>query len=168
MNYEVDWLTRWDIPKVLEIEYLCFEFPWDEAQLRDTLKRRPVIARVIKRNKVLLGYVIYAIYEDKLELLNMAVLPSMQRKQCGAFLLGNLLHRIERRRRKRVTALVRESNLEAQLFLKKMGFKAVEIKYNAYEETDDAGYLMECYVGQNVIKPKHNRIFQENLNERVD
>lgn len=168
MNYEVNWLSRWDIPKALEIEYLCFEFPWDEEQLRDTLKRRPVVARGVKLNGVLLGYVIYAVYKYRLEILNIAIVPSMQRKQCGTFLLDNLLHRIERRHRKRVTALVRESNLEAQLFLKKMGFKAVEIKHNAYEETDDAGYLMECYVGQNVVKPKHNRVFQENLNERVD
>ena len=46
-------------------------------------------------------------------------------------------------RRDRLRTAVRETNLPAQLFFRTMGFRAVSVERNFYEESPEDAYLME-------------------------
>ena len=43
---------------------------------------------------------------------------------------------------------VRESNLDAQCFFRAIGFKAVSVLRDFYDDTDEDAYVMQCRVNQ--------------------
>ncbi|RLT11063.1 MAG: ribosomal-protein-alanine N-acetyltransferase RimI, partial [Planctomycetota bacterium] len=53
-----------------------------------------------------------------------------------------LVDKLSQQRRQEIVLEVRESNLAAQLFFKKMGFKAVLVLRSHYDDTDEAAYVM--------------------------
>ena len=54
-----------------------------------------------------------------------------------------LIGKLAPQKRIKVVAELRESNLFAQLFLKAIGFKAVEVLRSYFEDTDEDAYVME-------------------------
>jgi ribosomal protein S18 acetylase RimI-like enzyme len=77
---------------------------------------------------------------QRVDLLRIGVLAEWQRQGIGRSLLERL-HQEFRRSGCRIQAIVPESNLPAQLFLKDAGYKAVRILPGHYGGED--GYLME-------------------------
>ena len=144
MTIQFRWGNKRDLPRVLEIEKDVFEFPFDEADfLRVLRKRNTVLTVAIDGSERLCGYALYAIFEARFHILNIAVDPHYQRRGVGAAMIDTLKDKLSANRRKRITAEVRESNVDAQLFFKATGFRAVTILRDFYDETDDDAYVMQ-------------------------
>ena len=77
------------------------------------------------------GYTIYEQSESVLEIVNLVVHQDYRRREIGSLLLERLESRSQW---DKMSAHVRESNLEAQLFLKRKGFYATNIKRKYYED----------------------------------
>ena len=142
----VRWLIRRDIPEVLDIESRCFEFPWSEDDFIRYLRQRNCIGMVATEDDRVVGFMIYELHKSRLHLLNLAVHPDCRRQGVGRVMVDKLLAKLSHERRNRIMLEVRETNLDAQLFFKRMGFRAISILHGYFDDSDEDGYLMQWHL----------------------
>jgi ribosomal-protein-alanine N-acetyltransferase len=121
------WLIRRDMPEVLAIEQRCFpaEIAWEEHDFIDAMRQRNCSPFVAEVNERVVGFFLYTLERQQLELLNIAVDPDWQRKGIGRAMLDKLRGKLTASagRCNRLVTTVREHNLPAQQFFKACGFR---------------------------------------------
>lgn len=143
-NLEIRWMIRRDMFDVLDIEQRSFEFPWDEDAFIRVLRQRNAIGMVIEgRDERIVGFMIYELHRTRLHILNFAVHPDFRRSGVGQQMVGKLIGKLSDRRRQHIICEVRETNLQAQLFFKSMGFLAINVLEDFYDDTTEDAYLFE-------------------------
>ena len=142
LKVQIRWLIRRDMPEVLDIEKQSFEFAWTEEDFLCCLRQRNCIGMVAEYNHRIVGFMIYELHKAKLHVLNFAVDPEFRRQAIGAQMIEKLVDKLSQQRRQEIVLEVRESNLSAQLFFKKMGFKAVLVLRSHYDDTEEDAYVM--------------------------
>ncbi len=142
MNMHVRWMIRRDMPEVLKIEYENFDCPWTEEDFLKCLRKRNCIGMVVERENKVVGFMLYELHKNQLEVLNLAVKQDCHRQGIGSLMIDKLASKLSIERRTKIALLVRDSNLGAQLFFRAMGFRAVEVLRNFYEECHDDAYSM--------------------------
>jgi ribosomal protein S18 acetylase RimI-like enzyme len=106
--------------------------------LRDPRNEGLVVVQKQPLEKVI-GFAIYSIYEDRYHIPNMAVDPAFCRKKVGTHIILKMKAKL-RPNRTAIDIDVRETNLNGQLFLKKMGFKAIQVDRDWYEKPREDAY----------------------------
>lgn len=140
----VRWMIRRDMPSVLAIEEKSFEFPWTEEQFIRCLRQRDCIGMVqTDKDEHVQGFMIYELHKNRLHLLSFAVDPMCRRMGVGTEMINKLISKLAYQRRNRIVLEVRESNLGAQLFFKKLGFRATGVLKDFYEDCRDDAYLFQ-------------------------
>jgi ribosomal-protein-alanine N-acetyltransferase len=131
MNCHIRWGIRRDMPEVLAIESQCFEFPWDEDAFIRVLRQRNCISMVAEHDEKIAGF--------------FAVHPAYQRNGVGRQMVEKLTGKLTADRRSRILLEIRETNLDAQLFFKAMGFRAVSVIRGFYPDDapDEDAYLFQ-------------------------
>ena len=149
MNTPVNirWMIRRDMPSVLDIEARAFDrHAWDESDFIRCLRQRNAIGMVAEKADRVVGHMIYELHRTKLHVLNFAVDSDYRRQRVGTQLFAKLVSKLTAspERRHKIVLEVRETNLEAQLFFRAMGMRAVSVERDFYEgyPREDA-YLME-------------------------
>lgn len=146
---QIRWMTRHrDLPDVLEIEQLCYPFPWSEEQFVSVLRRTDCCGIVVEHNESVCGFAVYQL-GDALEILNIAVHPSCWRRGVGSLLVDTLRRKLCRKRPVLATQVC-ESNVVAQLFLRSHGLRHACTIRQPYDEVDWDGYLMVYELGADV------------------
>ncbi|WP_397570630.1 ribosomal protein S18-alanine N-acetyltransferase [Schlesneria sp. T3-172] len=147
-NVQIRWMIRRDMPEVMAIEHLAFEFPWTEEDVHNCLRHRECIGMVAERDDTIVGYMFYELNLKKrsLHVLNFAVMPSMQRRGIGSQMVRKLVSKLSPYRRKSIVLEVRESNLDAQLFFAASGFVASKILKGHYEDSEEDAYVFKFEV----------------------
>lgn len=145
--YSIDWMKGADFPEVLDIEEQSFEYVWTEEDFRRCLRQRNCIGMVAKHDKKVVGFLIYELHKAKLHILSLAVHSGWRRQGAGSEIVLFLIDKLSSHRRTRITLEVRETNLTAQLFFSKQGFRAIRVLRNFYEDTGEDGFLMEYRFG---------------------
>ncbi len=152
MKIRLTWMIRKHFPEVLGIEQDCFgKFAWPEREFADTLSSRGCIGfvAICEKSNAVVGYMVYESCKDKLKLLNLAVDPAHFRHGIGRSLIAKLTGKLTANRRTRISTVVRETNLAAQLFLRAVGFRAqVPILKGHYDDTRDDAYRFVYRHGQ--------------------
>lgn len=139
----IRWMIRRDMPSVLAIEESSFEFPWSEEEFIRCLRQRNCIGMVAERDDEVVGFMIYELHKNRLHLLNFAVAPFCRREAVGKSMIEKLVSKLSLERRNRIMLEVRETNLDAQLFFKDLGFRAISVLRDFYEDTTEDAYLMQ-------------------------
>ncbi len=139
----IRWMIRRDMPSVLAIEETSFEFPWSEEEFIRCLRQRNCIGMVAERDDQVVGFMIYELHKNRLHLLNFAVNPNCRRASVGRSMIDKLASKLSLDRRNRIMLEVRETNLDAQLFFKQLGFRAISVLRDFYEDTTEDAYLMQ-------------------------
>jgi len=139
----IRWMIRRDMPAVLDIETQGFEFPWTEEDFIRSLRQRNCIGMVAERGDSVVGFMIYELHKNRLHILNFAVCPSARRMGIGSAMVEKLLGKLSRERRNRIMLEVRETNLDAQLFFRSLGFRAISVLKDFYEDSPEDAYLMQ-------------------------
>jgi ribosomal-protein-alanine N-acetyltransferase len=130
--------------QVLEIENDAFGVhAWTEEEFIRCLRIRNCIGMVAERDDRVVGFMIYELHPQRLHVLNFAVAEDWQRRGVGRSMIEKLQSKLSVDRRNRIMLEVRETNLDAQLFFKVMGFKATKILRDFYDDTTEDAYLME-------------------------
>ena len=143
MKVHMRWLIRPDYQKILDIENESFEFPWSEEDFIRCLRQRNCIGMVAEFDEQVVGFMIYELHRTRLHVLNFAVADDFRRHGVGRKMVDKLATKLSPKRRTRVLLEVRETNLEAQLFFKSLGFRAVSVLSNYYEDSPGDAYAME-------------------------
>lgn len=143
VQVHIRWMIRRDMSRMLEIAGGCFEFPWSENDYIRCLRQRNCIGMVAESGDRVLGFMIYELHMNRIHLLNFAVDPAAARKSIGSQMIAKLVSKLSLTRRSRIMVEVRETNVAAQCFFRAMGFKAVSVLHDFYEDTDEDAYLMQ-------------------------
>jgi ribosomal-protein-alanine N-acetyltransferase len=139
----IRWMIRRDMPEVLGIEGQSFEFPWSEEDFIRCLRQRNCIGMVAEFEEQVVGFMIYELHKTRLHILNFAVNPGFRRRAVGQAMMGKLVSKLSHQRRNRILLEVRETNLAAQLFFRNIGFRAVSVLRDFYDDTTEDAYLMQ-------------------------
>ena len=143
LRIHIRWMITRDMPEVLAIEDAVFQFPWSEEDFVRCLRQRNCIGMVAEVEERVVGYMIYELHKNRLHILNFGVHAGMQRQGVGRAMLDKLQSKLSTQRRNRIMLEVRETNLEAQLFFRAMGFRAVSVLKDFYEDTPEDAYLLQ-------------------------
>jgi ribosomal-protein-alanine N-acetyltransferase len=143
LRAHIRWMIRRDMAEVLEIEGGGFEFPWSEEDFIRCLRQRNCIGMVAEQADRVIGFMIYELHKTRLHLLNFAVGVEFRRRGAGTQMLEKLIGKLSNQRRTRIVLEVRETNLAAQLFFKNLGFRAVSVLRDFYDDTTEDAYLMQ-------------------------
>jgi ribosomal-protein-alanine N-acetyltransferase len=139
----IRWMIRRDMPEVLAIEEHSFEFPWLEEDFIRCLRQRNCIGMVAEHNERVVGFMIYELHKSRLHILNFAVHENFRRRGVGGQMVKKLSGKLSPQRRSRIMLEIRETNLPAQLFFRSLGFRAVSVLREFYEDTPEDAYLMQ-------------------------
>jgi ribosomal-protein-alanine N-acetyltransferase len=145
LNVHIRWMIRRDMPEVLAIEERSFEFPWSEDDFVRCLRQRNCIGMVAERDERVVGFMIYELHKNRLHILNFAVHPDYRRSNVGSQMAVKLVGKLSPQRRSRILLEVRETNLAAQLFFRDLGFRAISVLRDFYDDTTEDAYLMEFH-----------------------
>ena len=143
IDAHIRWWVRHDLHETLEIERQSFDDPWTEEEMIACSRQRNTILKVAEHNDRVIGYMIYGLYNDRFEILNLAVSRIYRRCEVGSQLVGELLNRTGKTSRTKTTAIIADWNLDAQLFFKSHGFEATEVLRGYYDNNDADCYRME-------------------------
>ena len=163
VRVHIRWMIRRDMPEVLQTEQESFEFSWTEEDFLRCLRQRNCIGMVAEQGEKVVGFMIYELHKSKLHILNFAVHPPHRRGGVGAQMVAKLISKLSSHRRTRITLEVRETNLPAQLFFRKQGFKAVRVLRAFYEDSGEDAFLMQYRLADDTgeeLEETVNRIAQ--------
>ncbi len=142
-NMQIRWLIRRDMDEILAIERGSFEYPWTEEEFLCCLRQRNCIGTVIEDRMQVYGFMIYELHKSMLRVINFAVRPDVVRCGIGTRMVQRLIDKLSEQRRTEVVLEVRETNIPAQLFFKKCGFKAISVLRKHYDDTTEDAYCMQ-------------------------
>jgi ribosomal-protein-alanine N-acetyltransferase len=143
VRVHIRWMIRRDMPEVLAIEAASFEFPWLEEDFIRCLRQRNCIGMVAEHDDRVVGFMIYELNKNRIQVLNFAASPDYRRRGVGSQMMAKLVGKLSAQRRNRIALEVRETNLPAQLFFRECGFRAVSVLRGFYEDTPEDAYLMQ-------------------------
>lgn len=143
IHVHVRHMIRRDMPEVLNIEGLVFDFPWSEEDFLRCLQERNVIGMVAEYDESVVGFMIYELHSARIHVLNVAVDPDHHRRGVGRDMMEKLINKLSPMRRTRIALEVRERNVSAQLFFRYMNFRATSVLRDFYEDTTEDAYVME-------------------------
>ena len=143
LRVHIRWMIRRDMPEILGIETLSFEFPWSEEDFVRCLRQRNCIGMVAEHGDRVVGFMIYELHKTRLHILNFAVHPDYRYNRVGMQMVNKLVSKLSHQRRTRILLEVRERNLPAQVFFRALGFRAISVLRDYYEDTVEDAYLME-------------------------
>jgi [ribosomal protein S18]-alanine N-acetyltransferase len=146
LKTRIRWSLSYDVPRILEIEQECFGIhAWSDDDFTRCRRLRNCIGMVIETeaDDDIAGYMFYELSKSSLHLLNLAVAPEYHRRGVGRRLVDKLIGKISPpHRRTSIRVDVRESNLDAQLFFRACGFRAVGVASDVYHGPPEDAYVM--------------------------
>jgi len=127
-----------DFYKIMDIENVCFPYPYTENEMISTLASNE--PRVIESKEVVVGYMCYRQTEKSNYIIeSLAVHPKFKRNGFGTEAIDYLKNLANAKFIKKIIAYVAEFNTDAHLFFKKNGFRCTRIVKNRYE-CDELSY----------------------------
>ena len=153
ITVHVRWMVRRDFAQVLEIEETCFEFPWTEEEFRQCLQERNCLGMVAEYEGRVVGYVIYETPKSRIFVTNIAVHPEFQRHGIARQMIQKLVSKMIYQQRHKIAITIRETNLPALCCFRALGFKAVTVLKNFYEEQNEDTYVLQYRLGKEHIDP---------------
>jgi len=154
----IRWMIRRDMPEVLQTEQQSFEFAWTEEDFLRCLRQRNCIGMVAEHGEKVVGFMIYELHKNRLHILNFAVHPDFTRRGVGEQMIRKLVSKLTPQRRTRIMLEVRETNLAAQLFFKQLGFRAISLLREFYEDTPEDAYLMQFRLDPVALESRPTRL----------
>ena len=138
-DVQIRWMIRRDMGEVLQIEQDCFEFPWTEEDFLTCLRQRTCIGMVAEIGNQVVSYMIYELKKTKLRILSFAVSPKYRRMGVGKAMFQRLKDKLVQQGRTSFETVVKESSLDALLFFRSQGMRAIKVHKDYYGTEDGYG-----------------------------
>jgi len=131
-------MKKEDISEVSEIERLSFPSPWSSNIFSSELEKKSfAFYWIMEYRSRLVGYGGYWKIKNEAHLVTFAIHPTFRRMGLGAKLLEHLLKDAQDQSLNTITLEVRHSNLAAQRFYERFGFKKIAIRPHYYSDTEE-------------------------------
>jgi ribosomal-protein-alanine N-acetyltransferase len=159
----IRWMIRRDMPEVLGIEHTSFEFPWCEEEFLRVLRQRNCIGMVAEYGERIVGFMIYELHRNRIHVLDFATHSEFRRHGVGRQMVSKLVGKLSSQRRNRIVICVRETNLAAQLFFRVVGFRAMEVIREHFQDTGEDAYGMLYHLDESTFDERAptNRIAKQ-------
>ena len=138
--FGIRWGIRRDLPQILAIENRCFEYPWSEETFRNHMRQRDCVLMVAENETGVVGYCLYYLHKQAIEIANLAVHPGFRWQGVGRRFVYQLQKKLLPDKRRTLFGVVWERNLAAQLFLRACDFKCRRVINNHFLDTGDDAY----------------------------
>ena len=158
MDVSVRWWTNRDSPQVLDIQRLSGVTNHPKNYFIELLGERTVVGCVAEKGDRVLGYMIYEVFKNRLEVIHFEVHPEFRRQKVGFQMFGNLMEKCQKQDRRFITCVVPEYNMSMCLFLRKMGAVCRQVRRNCFENSNESGYYFEYYLGSWAISQTNDEL----------
>ena len=126
-----------DLSIIMSIARDAFMLPWSAAMMRDSLlAAHTQVFGMFDDAGHIIGFVVFSIVLDEIELLSMAVNPDYQKQGYGRSLLGHVISQAKKNKTESIFLEVRHSNTRALNLYQKEGFKVIGER-KAYYPVED-------------------------------
>lgn len=140
-THYIRWMIHRDVDAVMEIERHSFCDPWTMDELICQFRNRNCIGMIIESHGDTVGYMVYELHRDRLEILRMAVHQDHRLEKFGSKMLEKLKSKLSPDRRNRLEMIIHEEQLEAQVFLRANGFRCTHPIRNFYVDGESAYFF---------------------------
>lgn len=135
------WMITKDLDSVVEIDSHQ-DLAWCRQDFIELLRKKSIIAMVAELpGEKVVGFMVYELLNTRINLLRVGVTPEHRRKGIGTELIAKLTGKLSHNKRRKIAVEVRETNLPFQLFLRSLGFLAVEVLRSYYDDTGEDAYV---------------------------
>jgi ribosomal-protein-alanine N-acetyltransferase len=126
LDVTVRWIVRNDVMEVLAIDNETYTNPLTEDDLIAALRQRNVVGNVVEVDDQIVGFIVFALHRDSLQIVRFAVDPDYARRGVGQSVLEQVMGKIGRpgSTRHKIEAWVPEDAISAQLFFRANQFWA--------------------------------------------
>lgn len=131
-----------DLGDIIEIERASFTFPWSKSFFLQELRVASARSLLAVLDGKPVGYIIYWVVSDEIDIHNLAVHPDFRRQGIGKALLEGVMDQARRQDLARVTLEVRKSNDAAQKLYQSMGFAAIGLRRGYYSDDGEDAVVM--------------------------
>jgi|694.fasta_scaffold56382_5 ribosomal protein S18 acetylase RimI-like enzyme len=155
-GFEFCHMQKKHLESVSKLESICFSKPLNVEKLSTYLLSYSIGSYVITlpdektKEPFVAGYCIYDLKYHYLKMRRFIINPNCRRLGLGSEMMMRILKKLNSKR-SYVEITLRETNLQAQLFLKQNKFVAKKLLHQKFEDTNEDGYLM---VYDLINKPK--------------
>ena len=138
----IRWCVRADLASIERLELYDGQSMWDREDILESLRCRHVIGNVFEKEGKVAAFVAYKLSENCYDVLTLVTDPAYRKMGIATKLIEMMEEKILYiGKRKFIEIKLRDINLHAQNFLKKLGFSAVEVFPKYYED-----YSQDCYL----------------------
>ncbi len=131
-----------DVPKIMDIERECFATPWHESAYYTEIANRSAYYIVACVDSTIVGYAGMWVIMDESHITTLGVARTQRGRKIGEQLLVGLLDEAIKRRARRSTLEVRQSNEVAQGLYRKYGFIPAAIRRGYYTDNHENAVVM--------------------------
>lgn len=135
-------MEKRDVPRMAELEKLCFPTPWSAKALAGELKNDVALYLVLERDGVVAGYAGAWIMYDEAHITNVAVDPNCRRQGMGMRIMLAMMRSALERGASRMTLEVRAHNYGAQALYEKCGFVKAGVRPGYYGDTGEDAFIL--------------------------
>lgn len=142
MEYEIERMQPEDVREVAALEAKIFSVPWSEAGFLSSLQSKDTLYLAVRKSGQLIGYCGFLQSFDEADITNVAVEETYRGCGVASRMLEQLMELGKARGILRYTLEVRVSNASAIHLYEKLGFRAVGIRKNFYDNPKEDAMIM--------------------------
>ena len=131
-----------DLDQMMAIEVRTFTAPWTRQSYEDLSTLSSIHIWVAKRGDEVVGYMLYQVWDDELELHNVTVKPEEQKQGLGVMLMDHMFEQVTALGVKRIYLLVRPSNKSARALYAHYGFELVGRRHKYYRDNCEDALIL--------------------------
>jgi len=134
--------------QILEIENLSFQSPWSISSFSAELDKRVSQLWALTAENTLTGYICFWMFDDEVQLVNIAVHPKKRGSGFGLLLLKTLLEMSASKGIRNIWLEVRPSNFIARKLYHKLGFEEIGRRPKYYSDSNEDAIIMNLEISQ--------------------
>jgi ribosomal-protein-alanine N-acetyltransferase len=131
-----------DLPEIMDIEMSSFSIPWSATAFINEINKINSLTKVAEFQGKVIGYICINYIFNEAHILNLAVHPDYRRQGIATALMKDALSNLFKKGCIYFYLEVRESNIIAQRFYKKFGFKTVGKRKGYYLSPNEDAIIM--------------------------
>jgi len=130
-----------DYDEIIRIEQDVFSVPWTREELQAAMRNSQTIGCVAVMNYQIVEYCVYRFTKTRIEIENLAVDRQHWKQGIGSALVSRLYEKLSKAKRRSLRAVVVETNVNAQCFLRSCGFEFNETIRQPFDSIDRDAYV---------------------------